>query len=273
MDNGINSKEDIKNFGEVFTPDKIVNDMLDLVSEQLPEDESYITKTFLEPACGDGQFLIRILYRKLLQVQKLPIEQRQLALVKAVSSIYGVDIQEKNVIDSRKRMKALLLGKEITTFGRERNADPNKIDNLDIDIASIEKVIDYILTNNIMIGNTLEENTEAKDENGNKMFIYLTSYEWNDDNSGNLTIAKYPITDIDNEMFRCCEETLHYMDFANKYSGDTIDVGDIAERYKDFPFWNENKTAQESKPLSKSMNKTKGSKSRKPNIQLGRFNL
>ena len=100
MDNGIKSKERVKNFGEVFTPDTIVNDMLDLVSEQLPEDESYITKTFLEPSCGDGQFLIRILYRKLLQVQELPIEQRQFALVKAVSSIYGVDIQADNVFNS-----------------------------------------------------------------------------------------------------------------------------------------------------------------------------
>lgn len=265
MDNGINAREDIKEFGEVFTPDKIVNDMLDLVDEQPTEDKDYITRTFLEPACGDGQFLVRILYRKLKIVKELPPDKQELALIKALSSIYGVDIQEKNVIDSRKRMKALLLGKEVTTFGRERNADPNKIDNLDVDITNIEKLIDYILTTNIMVGNTLEENQFSDS------YVRLTSYHWNDNDDGSLIIAKCPIS---NPEYETNEERIsNYRELANRYNDDPIDVGDIEERYKDFPFWNENKTAQESKPQSKSMNKTKGSKSRKHNIQLGQFNL
>ena len=74
MDNGIKSKDRVKDFGEVFTPDKIVNDMLNLVDEQI-KDLDYITTTFLEPACGDGQFLIRILCRKLLKVAELPVDQ------------------------------------------------------------------------------------------------------------------------------------------------------------------------------------------------------
>ena len=63
MDNGIKSKDSGKDFGEVFTPDKIVNDMLNLVDEQIKALD-FISAIFLEPACGYGQFLIRILYRK-----------------------------------------------------------------------------------------------------------------------------------------------------------------------------------------------------------------
>ncbi len=257
MDNGINAKQDIKDFGEVFTPDKIVNDMLDLVKEQIQENEEYITKTFLEPACGDGQFLVRILYRKLKQVEKLPIEQRQLALVKALSSIYGVDIQEKNVDASRKRMKALLLGREVTTFGRDKETDKLLISDLGVDIAGIEKVIDYILDTNIIIGNTLEE-TQFSDD-----YVWLTSYDFDADNNGGLTIAKRPIGNPDWETNK--EHINHYTELADRYNGDPIDIDDIAERYKDFPLWNENKT--EEKPKSTSIS------SKKNQPTWGEFNL
>ena len=59
---GIKSKERVQQYGEVFTPDSIVNDMIDLVDEafagenndvEMSPDE-YISKTWLEPACGDG---------------------------------------------------------------------------------------------------------------------------------------------------------------------------------------------------------------------------
>ena len=84
MDSGIISKERVKQYGEVFTPDSIVCDMIDLVEKRWGDisDEEYILKTYLEPACGDGQFLIRLLSRKLERVAKLPVEERELALNK-----------------------------------------------------------------------------------------------------------------------------------------------------------------------------------------------
>ena len=60
----IKSKERVKNKGEVFTPIPVVNKMLDLIPSIT------IKQTFLEPACGDGNFLIEILRRKIDVVNK-----------------------------------------------------------------------------------------------------------------------------------------------------------------------------------------------------------
>ena len=156
MSDGINSKERVKEFGEVFTPDSIVNDMLDLMDKQLPNNEEYITQTVLEPACGDGQFLIQILYRKLLQVQKLPIEQRQINLIKALSSIYGVDIQKDNVKKAKERMEKVATGKKVSSFDLNSKKQPIQID-LGIEYTEqLIKAIKHILKTNIIVGNTLE---------------------------------------------------------------------------------------------------------------------
>ena len=60
------SRERIRDHGEVFTPDFIVEDMLNLVINETQRIES----RFLEPACGDGNFLIKILERKLEVVKR-----------------------------------------------------------------------------------------------------------------------------------------------------------------------------------------------------------
>lgn len=198
MDRGINSKERVKEFGEVFTPDSIVNDMLDLVKEQLPEDESYITKTFLEPSCGDGQFLIRILYRKLVQVKKLPLEQRQLALIKALSSIYGIDIQSDNVLNARNRMFRIATGEQVETFDLN---DKTQFIQIDLGIkytAQLKNVIGYILENNIIVGNTLADNDYEHNPNGQ---VELTSYYFND-TTRRVSIARAPLSDLTNEYDR-----------------------------------------------------------------------
>ena len=157
MDSGIISKERVKQYGEVFTPDSIVCDMIDLVEKQWGNisDAEYILKTYLEPACGDGQFLIRLLSRKLERVAKLPVEERELALVKAISSIYGVDIQDDNVNRSRERMLNIIEGKAVPTF--DLNNDNEIQIDLGIDINSkLKKLLKEILEENIILGNTLE---------------------------------------------------------------------------------------------------------------------
>ena len=170
---GIKSSERVKDYGEVFTPDKIVNDMLDLVDEQLGniDADEYINKTFLEPACGDGQFLIRILYRKLMKVLELPVEQRALALVKSVASIYAVDIQEDNVEEARKRVYNVAIGNTVSTFDLN-NKTQMIIVNLGIEMnTQLKNVIGAIIEQNIIVGNTLEKNN-----------IELISYHFDDTN-------------------------------------------------------------------------------------------
>ena len=66
MDQQIKSKQRVADHGEVFTAEREVNAMLDLVKQETERIDS----TFLEPACGDGNFLAEILRRKLAVVKR-----------------------------------------------------------------------------------------------------------------------------------------------------------------------------------------------------------
>jgi hypothetical protein len=97
------SRERAIHFGEVFTPEKIVNDMLDLVEEETRRIDS----RFLDPACGTGNFPVAILRRKLKVIGERYGENQQeyerYALL-AVSSIYGIELLEDNVRECRTRL-------------------------------------------------------------------------------------------------------------------------------------------------------------------------
>lgn len=235
MDNaGIISQGRVKRFGEVFTPDKIVNDMLDLVDSNIDTSiDKYISTTFLEPSCGDGQFLIRILSRKLEMVKNMPLENRQLGLIKSLASIYAVDIQADNIREAQIRMFKLATGEEITTFDLE-----NKINTIRIELGieyteQLKDVIWFILRNNIIVGNTLESGElidATKIEynyliNNSKKFvtpetIIFVDYEFD----GNyVTLKQCPLFDLNIEL-----RTYDKIEYMNMY---TI----ILENPKDIP--------------------------------------
>lgn len=103
----IKSKQRVQDHGEVYTNPREVNAMLDLVKHETERIES----RFLEPACGNGNFLIEILNRKLSVVNKRYApsknrgnEQWERYALLAVSSIYGVDILLDNAIECRQRL-------------------------------------------------------------------------------------------------------------------------------------------------------------------------
>ena len=91
----IKSKQRVKDFAEVFTPAHIVKDMCDLVPEEMWVN---IDATFLEPACGTGNFLVEILERKFKLCQSWEDGLR------ALKSIYGMDIQADNVEEAKGRL-------------------------------------------------------------------------------------------------------------------------------------------------------------------------
>ena len=103
MADQIKSKERVTEHGEVFTNEREVNAMLDMVQSECERIES----RFLEPACGDGNFLAEVLRRKLTQVKKRygksAADYERNAFV-AVSSLYGVDILMDNAEACRKRL-------------------------------------------------------------------------------------------------------------------------------------------------------------------------
>src|SRR5215207_10231956 len=87
----VKSRHRVKTYGEVLTPRHMVDRMLDLVREELESGPDFVDKTFLEPAAGDGNFLVAILHRKLLAIEKKyqPKSWPDESLF-ALASIYGI---------------------------------------------------------------------------------------------------------------------------------------------------------------------------------------
>lgn len=101
----IRSRQRVAEHGEVFTAEREVNAMLDLVKNETLRIES----RFLEPACGDGNFLAEILRRKLAVVKKKYGNPRmrsdyELWSVIAVMNIYGVELLADNAAHCRDRL-------------------------------------------------------------------------------------------------------------------------------------------------------------------------
>ncbi len=103
MEKQVVSKKRVTDHGEVYTGKREVNAMLHLVKQETERIES----RFLEPACGTGNFLTEILERKLRFVEsrysKSQLDYERNAVL-AVSSVYGIDILEDNVLECRKRL-------------------------------------------------------------------------------------------------------------------------------------------------------------------------
>lgn len=99
----IKSRQRVAEHGEVFTPDWMVQSMLDLVKSE----SERIDSRFLEPACGSGNFLVPVLHRKLASVHikhgKSDFERRHYALL-ALMCVYGIELLEDNVHECRERL-------------------------------------------------------------------------------------------------------------------------------------------------------------------------
>jgi len=141
MENQVKSKERVAEFGEVYTSEREVNSMLDLVKQETERLDS----RFLEPACGDGNFLIEVLNRKLevlVKNHKKNQYEFEKNSVVVVGSIYGVDILEDNAQIARDR----LYNKYVETYKKLYEGSVNK--NL---ILSVKFIID----SNIIHGDAL----------------------------------------------------------------------------------------------------------------------
>jgi hypothetical protein len=136
----IKSRQRVADHGEVFTNPREVNAMLDLV-----RDESYrLDSRFLEPACGDGNFLIEILCRKLslLKDIKSQTEWEFKSLI-AVGCCYGIDILPDNAEACRERLFAEVMDQ----MGKKNYSD------------GYEESLRYMLKMNIVCGDALTYRT------------------------------------------------------------------------------------------------------------------
>lgn len=197
---GIKSKDRVQQHGEVFTPDSIVNNMVDLVERDLNKEDldKYIKTTYLEPSCGNGNFLVRILDRKMAAVQKLPKETWIRNMLISLSSIYGIDIQLDNVNQSRARLLRLLKNGEVELLelpGKEIEGWHFTAMG-DMITPEIEKNIEFILEKNILHGNALtgyKGSVEQAEQNA--VDLMITSYEWDGDN---VTMSESAFNSIKN---------------------------------------------------------------------------
>ena len=137
----VRSRRRVVDHGEVFTAEREVNAMLDLVGAETERIES----RFLEPACGNGNFIAEVLRRKLAVVaaryRRSPDEYQRYAFL-AVSSIYGVDILADNVGECRERLFKIV----------EKDAHSNiagAVDHAFLD------AVRYVLEKNILCGDAL----------------------------------------------------------------------------------------------------------------------
>ena len=161
MSDQIKSRERVADHGEVFTAEREVNAMLDLVKQETERVDS----RFLEPACGDGNFLVEILRRKLDAAKRratpprrkkpIPSEFEKQSVI-AVASIYGVDLLIDNVRACRKRLFCIWNNEYKTVC-------MNEVDN------ECRKAVRFILKKNVVCGNALtlkvvDKNCEDTDE-------------------------------------------------------------------------------------------------------------
>lgn len=141
-DKQVKSKERVAEHGEVFTNEREVNAMLDLVKHETERIES----RFLEPACGNGNFLAEVLRRKLNEVDrrysKSQLEWERNAVV-AVASIYGVDILEDNAAECSQRLFDIFSKVYLNRFGTNCKMD-------------MMKSVKFILKRNILWGDALD---------------------------------------------------------------------------------------------------------------------
>ena len=138
----VKSKKRVADHGEVFTNEREVNAMLDLVKQETERIES----TFLEPACGDGNFLAEVLRRKLNVVteryKKSQFEWERYSVI-AISSIYGVDILEDNAQECRERLFNIFNEYYQKLFKQNCKED-------------CRRSIKYLLQRNILLGDALD---------------------------------------------------------------------------------------------------------------------
>lgn len=162
MTKQVKSKQRVTDHGEVFTAEREVKAMCDLVADECLRIDS----RFLEPACGDGNFLAEILIRKLSVVKskygKSPYDFERNSIL-ALTSIYGVDILADNAAVCRSRLYNLWEKKYCECCGKECNEEARA-------------TAKCILEANIVCGNALS--MMCVDEHQQDTTQFITFPEW-----------------------------------------------------------------------------------------------
>lgn len=162
MTKQVKSKQRVADHGEVFTAEREVKAMCDLVKQETERIDS----RFLEPACGDGNFLAEVLSRKLAVVKKKYKKSSydyERNSILALGSLYGVDILLDNAIACRERLFSIWDKEYKKVCKKECNEDTRE-------------AAKFILSRNIVCGNALSLRcVDAKGKDTNEPIVFS---EW-----------------------------------------------------------------------------------------------
>ena len=168
-------KHRVQLYGEVFTPEREVKAMLDLVHDETQRIDS----RFLEPACGNGNFLNEVLLRKLTVVEQR-YSKNQYDFEKnaflAVTSVYGIDILYDNIQECRDRLRKIVTNAYCRIF-------PNSTNDKFFDCIS------FVLSKNILWGDALT----LLDENSKEPIMFT---EWSFTRGGSVKRTEYTLCNL-----------------------------------------------------------------------------
>lgn len=176
----IKSKERVAQRGEVFTAEREVNAMLDLVKNECLRPDS----RFLEPACGDGNFLSAILKRKLAELRrkyKKSLRDYERQAIVAIGSLYGIDIMNDNVLACRERLFSIW-DEEYSAHCKTESSDETR------------QAAKFIISRNIINGNALT--LMCVDENGNDTSVPIVFSEWTLIGNTQMQRSDYTMSDL-----------------------------------------------------------------------------
>lgn len=169
----IKSKERVRDLAEVYTNEREVKAMLDLIP--LKKADDVIHYRYLESSSGNGNFLIEILRRKLDRVNDKyahkTLREYEFYIARVLSTIYGIDICSENVVESRERLFTEIK----STFDMHKGSFTYT--------PGFFSLIDYILSTNIIVGDSINKPEE----------IVLTEYKVN---RREFAQAKYRLVDL-----------------------------------------------------------------------------
>lgn len=227
----VKSTERVRDLGEVFTPKSVVADMLDLLPTAVWNPHP--SATFLEPACGDGNFLVAILARKLRAISVALVDRGLLAgsgeaaaatyALEALASVYAVDISPDNVIGgtpghevgARDRLVGVFEGWWTESFGvRLPSRSP------------VVRSARWIVDRNVLVGNMLDSNADGTPTGRN--LLPLVEYVWDAD-SRKVTVETTTLGNIMRRRAADWAEVVSLFEYIDerppvRWSGPAVDL-------------------------------------------------
>lgn len=194
----VKSTDRVRDIGEVFTPAATVEDMLDMLPSEMWA--LHPSPTFLEPACGDGNFLIAILNRKLAEVAKeygrgkLPAgagkEAALFHALEALASIYAVDISVENIVGGTPDHEIGARTRLLTAFTTWAQ---KTLDKRLTDRSPALRAATWVVEHNLIVGNMLPSDATGKPTG--RSAIPLIEYGFTPENLG-LRLRKTTLGDV-----------------------------------------------------------------------------